>query len=66
MSILILRIFPFTCLPSLFVLSDVIVEVIVGLCTCTCTYKKVMVYYSIGFVVVHGRTPKLAGYWLVA
>ena len=25
--------------PSLFVLSDVIVEGIVGLCTCTCTYK---------------------------
>ena len=30
---------------SLFVLSDVIVEDIVGLCTCTCTYKKAMVYY---------------------
>ena len=37
---------------SLFVLSDVIVEDIVGLCTCTCTYKKAMVYYSIVFVVV--------------
>ena len=35
---------------SLFVLSDVIVEDIVGLCTCT--YKKAMVYYSIVFVVV--------------
>ena len=32
---------------SLFVLSDVIVEDIVGLCTCTCTYKIAMVYYSI-------------------
>ena len=33
---------------SLFVLNDVIVENIVGLCTCTCssTYKKAMVYYS--------------------
>ena len=30
---------------SLFVLSDVIVEDVVGLCTCT--YKKAMVYYSI-------------------
>ena len=35
---------------SLFVLSDVIVKDIVGLCTCT--YKKAMVYYSIVFVVV--------------
>ena len=30
---------------SLFVLSDVIIEDIVGLCICTCTYKKAMVYY---------------------
>ena len=29
-------------------LSDVIVEDIVSLCTCTCTYKKAMVYYSSG------------------
>ena len=33
---------------SLFVLSDVIVEYIVGLCTCTCTYRKAMVYYCCG------------------
>ena len=38
---------------SLFVLSDVMVEDIVGLCTCiilyACTYKKAMVYYPIVF-----------------
>ena len=28
---------------SLFVLSDVIVEDIVSLCTCTCTYKKAII-----------------------
>ena len=32
-----------------FVLSDVIVEDTVGLCTCTCTYEKAMVYCSIVF-----------------
>ena len=30
----------------IFVLSDVIVEDIVGLWTCTCTYKKAMVYVA--------------------
>ena len=34
-------------------LSDVIVEGIVGLCTCTCTYKKAMVYYSIVVVYMY-------------
>ena len=38
---------------SLFVLSDVIVEDIVSLCTCTCAYTKPMVYYSNVFVVVY-------------
>ena len=37
-------------------LSDVIVEDIVGLCTCTCSYKKAMVYYSIVFVVVYMKS----------
>ena len=42
---------------SLFVFSDVIVEDVVGLCTCTCTYKKAMVNYSIVVVCMKSCLP---------
>ena len=32
-----------------FLYSVIVEDIIVGLCTCTCTYKKAMVYYSIVF-----------------
>ena len=38
-------------------LSDVIVENIVGLCTCTCTYRKAIVYYSIVVVCMKSCLP---------